>query len=104
MTSELDERPGGNSVPAWFACWFFGLLLLALAVAEYLYVRDYERWGGHPPVEKQQEREVRRSPYAKVAQWWYPHIGTWGCVAVFALPGLGLVTVGELIRRRGLWR
>ena len=100
MTGELDERYGGNSLPAWFACWFFGLLLLALAVAQYLYVADYEREGGHPAVEKRQEREIRRSPYAKVAEWCYPHVGTWGCVAVFAAPGLGLVAGGELLRRR----
>ena len=68
MTSELDQRYGGGSLPAWVACWFFGLILMALAVAEYLYVTDYEQAGGHPAVEKSQERAVRRSPYAHVAE------------------------------------
>jgi hypothetical protein len=98
MTSELDRRD--HSLPAWMACWFFGLLLLGLAVAEYLYVTDYEKAGGHPPVEARQERSIRRSPFAHVAEWGYPHVGVWGCVAIFAAPGAALVAGGEWLRRR----
>ena len=100
MTGELDRVDGRSPVPAWFACWLFALLLLAFAVSEYLYVTDYEQAGGHPPVEKSQERAVRRSPYAHVAEWCYPHVGKWGCVAVFAAPGLALAATGELLRKR----
>jgi hypothetical protein len=99
MTSELNRR-NHNSLPAWMACWFFGLFLLGLAVSEYLYVTDYEKAGGHPPVAKEQERSIRRSPFAHVAEWGYPHIGVWGCVAIFAVPGATLVATGEWLRRR----
>ena len=99
MTSELNRR-NHNPMPAWMACWFFGLLFLAFAVSEYLYVTDYEKAGGHPPVAKDQERSVRRSPVAYVTEWGYPRIGTWGCVAVFAVPGTVFAATGEWLRRR----
>jgi hypothetical protein len=98
MTSELN-RPDRTSLPFWAGLWFFGLVFVALAVAEYLYVTDYEKTGGHPPVPKEQERAVRRSIYAKVAEWGHPRFGTWGCVAIFALPAAALITSGELLRR-----
>jgi hypothetical protein len=100
--TEWDRRAGlGGNTPIWFACFFFALLLFAFAAAEYLYVTDYEAAGGkHPPIADKQVHQLRRSPFAKVAEWGYPRIGKWGCVAVFAAPGLALFGTAVWLKRR----
>jgi hypothetical protein len=100
MTDELERRTG-TAAPLWFGCLFVALVLFAFAVSEYLYVTDYAAAGGrHPPVADKQVHQLRRSPFAKVAEWGYPRIGVWGCVAVFAAPGVALLGVAWWLKPR----
>jgi hypothetical protein len=98
MTSELNRRTY-RVMPAWVVCWFFGLVLLAFAVWEFIDATEFEKEARHPPVAKDKERPVRRSLYAKATEWGYPGVGKWGCVAIFAVPSIALFTAGTL-----LWR
>jgi hypothetical protein len=76
-------------------------LLLAFAATEYMYASKFEAEGGKPRFEKpQDERQWRRSIFRRVTVWAHPEVGAWGCVAIFAAPGVVLLATGIWLKRR----
>jgi hypothetical protein len=92
MTDELERRTGASPSGV-FVCLFLAGLAFAMAGSEFLYARDFERAGGHPAVIHSSAGTVdlRRMPIGRVAERVQPRAGVWGCVAVFATPGLAFL-------------
>ena len=76
---------------------------LALAVIEYQYARDFAALGRHPPVvHTSRSLVVMRDIFiGRVAESVEPRAGVWGCVAVFAAPGLACLTAAAYFLLRG---
>jgi len=89
MPDELTRRTGASPL-AVFICLFLAGTAFALAWVEYLYPSDYEKASGHPPVIHARAGVVdhRRTPIGRVAERFQPRVGVWGCVTIFAVPGL----------------
>jgi hypothetical protein len=106
MAAEPDttegQRRAGASPALVFVLVLAAGFALALAVMEYQYARDFAALGRHPPVVHTSRSVVvmRDIFIGRVAESIEPRAGVWGCVAVFALPGLVclVAAAGLLIR------
>ena len=89
MTEELERRAGASPSGV-FVLLFIAGMLLAAAIAEYIYASDYARAGTHPPVVHSRAGvvDLRRTAIGRVAERVQPRAGVWGATAVFAAPGL----------------
>ena len=107
MPDELTRRRGASPSGV-FVLLFLAGVAFVMAGAEYLYTTDYEKAGGHPPVVHARAGvvDLRRTPIGRIAERVQPHAGVWGCVAVFAAPGLVFLggAAWQFRRRRVLRR
>ena len=95
MSGRWGRRRGAAS-PLVFGCFVLACVAFALAWWEYRYVTKYEKMGGHPPYiyGRTMPLHVSRTVIGRVAEWGHPQYGRWGCVAVFATPGVVFLGAG----------
>jgi hypothetical protein len=102
MTDELERRAGASPSGV-FVCLFLAGVAFAMAGSEYLYVTGYDKMGGHPTFiySRTVPPDLRRTPIGRVAEWGHPRFGRWGCVAVFATPGVAFLGATAWLLWRG---
>ena len=102
MTDELTHRAGASPSGV-FVLLLLAAMAFAMAISEYVYARDFERAGGHPPVVHSRAGviDLRRTPIGRVAERVQPSAGVWGSTAVFAVPGVFLLGGSLWLIRRG---
>jgi hypothetical protein len=102
MTDELTRRSGASPSGV-FVLLFLAGLAFAMAISEFVYASDYAKAGAHPPVVHSRAGviDLRRTPIGRVAERVQPRAGVWGATAVFAAPGLLLLSGTLWLMRRG---
>jgi hypothetical protein len=100
--SDEPARRAGASPSGVFVLLFLASLAFAMALTEYVYARDFEHAGGHPPVVHSRAGviDLRRTPIGRVSESMVPQAGVWGATAVFAAPGLVLLGGAAWLFRR----
>jgi hypothetical protein len=101
MSDEFDRRTGASPSGV-FVLLFVAGIAFAMAISEFVYASDYAKAGMHPPVVHLRAGvvDLRRTPIGRVAESVQPRAGVWGATAIFAVPGLVLLSGALWLFRR----